>query len=249
MRPTTTATAILGALAAVLACGGTATQPATGAAPAGDVPAAFQRFTTGIQVTREGDYVVVRSTGVPNHGSPYFATTDSRYEPYSGTNPGFRINPNRIVAQSYVFRIPVTPTRAATTQATPLGAIGVMLNGVPIYNQYAGPNQPLTNEIDSFDHYNGHPQQSGAYHYHVEPLFLTQSLGRSGLIGFLVDGYPVYGPLENGRTLASADLDAWHGHEHATAEYPTGIYHYHVTADAPYINGSGYRGVPGTVGR
>jgi hypothetical protein len=32
-----------------------------------------------------------------------------------------------------------------------------------------------------------------------------------------------------------------------TPEYPNGIYHYHITAADPYINGSGYYGTPGTV--
>ena len=92
-----------------------------------------------------------------------------------------------------------------------------------------------------------HTQGRGMYHYHVEPLFLTQSRGKSGLLGFLLDGYPLYGPVENGKTLVSADLDEFHGHSHATAEYPNGVYHYHVTADVPYINGSGFKGNPGTV--
>jgi len=126
-------------------------------------------------------------------------------------------------------------------------AIGVSLNGVPFYNQYAGPSQPLTNEINSFDQYLGHPDQTSRYHYHEEPSYLTTQKGKSALLGFLLDGFPVYGPLENGTTLVSSDLDAYHGHSHATTEYPNGIYHYHITSDAPYINGSGYYGTPGTV--
>lgn len=68
-------------------------------------------------------------------------------------------------------------------------------------------------------------------------------------MGFLLDGFPVYGPEENGKAIISSDLDAYHGHTHATADYPAGIYHYHFTADAPYLNGSGYYGTSGTVSR
>jgi len=211
------------------------------------VPDVFTNFTSDVTVSLEGGFVVLRSKGVPNHNSPYFQTSDPRYEAYNGTNPNFMLNPNRIAEQNLVLRIPATPTVATTSQPTPLGPIGMALNGVPIFNQYAGPQQPLTGEINSFDQYNGHPQQAGMYHYHVEPLFITQTRGRSGLVGFLLDGYPVYGPVENGRTLLSADLDAFHGHEHATGEYPQGVYHYHVTPDVPYINGSGFKGNPGTV--
>lgn len=223
-----------------------------GVDPAGDdtpsnVPDAFAAFTSDVAVSRDGDVVVLKSNGVPNHKSPYFATSDSRFEAYNGTNSAFVLNPNRIATQNIVMRIPATPTVATTAQLTPLGPIGMAINGVPIFNQYAAGRQPLTGEKNSFDQYNGHPQQSGMYHYHVEPLFLTQTRGRSGLVGFLLDGYPVYGPLEDGKILVSADLDEFHGHSHATTEYPNGTYHYHVTADVPYINGSGFKGNPGTV--
>ena len=66
-------------------------------------------------------------------------------------------------------------------------------------------------------------------------------------MGFLLDGYPVYGPKENGKDLRSSDLDEYHGHIHETKDFPNGIYHYHITNDDPYINGSGYYGIPGTV--
>jgi hypothetical protein len=47
--------------------------------------------------------------------------------------------------------------------------------------------------------------------------------------------------------MTNADLDQYHGHVHATADYPQGIYHYHVTAAAPYINDTGFYGTAGTV--
>jgi hypothetical protein len=63
----------------------------------------------------------------------------------------------------------------------------------------------------------------------------------------LLDGFPVYGPMENGAAVNNADLDVYHGHSHATAEYPDGIYHYHITSTDPYINGDGFYGTAGTV--
>ena len=47
--------------------------------------------------------------------------------------------------------------------------------------------------------------------------------------------------------LISSDLDEFHGHFHENQDFPNGIYHYHITADAPYLNGIGYYGLPGTV--
>ncbi len=212
-----------------------------------DVPAYFSHFADDVEIYVDGDYVVLKSDGVPDHPSPYFSTTDALYEAYNGDNNNFHLNPNRISAQSFTIRIPLHPAEASNHRATALGAIGMATNGVAIFNQYAGPNnRPLTNEINSFDQYMGHPQQTGVYHYHVEPLHLTDQNGSDALIGFLLDGFPVYGPVEDGKRVSNADLDEFHGHFGPTADFPEGIYHYHVTDQDPYINGNGYYGTPGT---
>ena len=189
-----------------------------------EVPVVFDKFNSSVEVYIEGNFVVLKSNGIPDHKSPY-----------------------SISAQSLTFKIPVNPQEASTHSSSPLGPIGIAINGVPIFNQYAGPNQPLTNEINSFDQYNGHPQQSGQYHYHVEPLYITVNKGKSALLGFLLDGFPVYGPEENSKTITNADLDDYHGHFGVTADYPNGIYHYHITSSDPYINGDGFFGTAGTV--
>jgi hypothetical protein len=241
-------------LLSIGACSGetTAAEQAQTSATALDqaLPAPWKKFTSnsGVTATIEGSNVVVRTSTVPDHRSPYFAMTDSRYEAYNGTNPAFMLNPNRIASQQIVLRIPLNPSPAASPAATPLGPIGIALNGVPFFNQYAAGGAPLTNEVNSFDQYDGHPQNSGMYHYHVEPFSLTARLGKDALLGFLLDGYPVYGPVENGANVAESALDASHGHTHATPDYPSGIYHYHVTATPPYINGNGFHGAPGTTG-
>lgn len=212
-----------------------------------ELPSVFANFTDNVNAYVEGDFIVIETDDVPNHSSPYFETTDDRYEAYDGDNANFNLNPNRISSQNIVFRIPINPNEAANKSATGLGPIGVSLNGVVFYNQYAGPDQPLTNEIDSFDQYLGHPQMSGQYHYHQEPTYLTATLGSDGLLGWLMDGFPVYGPTEDNVRVTNADLDDYHGHNHATQEYPDGIYHYHITDNDPYLNGNGYFGTPGTV--
>lgn len=214
------------------------------------VPVVFSKFSSNVTVSTEGDYVVLKANGIPDHKSPYFLGTQwesTLYVAYNGSNPAFNLNPNRIASQNLVFKIPINPAVSNTHEATPLGPIGISVNGVPLFNQYAGPSQPLTNEINSFDQYNGHPQMTGQYHYHVEPLYITSTRGKDALIGFLLDGFPVYGPEENGTILTNADLDTYHGHTSVTADYPAGIYHYHITADAPYINGSGFYGTKGSV--
>ncbi|WP_044201898.1 YHYH protein [Flammeovirga sp. OC4] len=197
----------------------------------------------------EGDFVVIEVDGLPDHGSPYYQDTEwsSRYEAYNSND--FHLNPNRISSFDRVVKLPLNPQEATNHQPTSLGTMGIAVNGVSFYNQYAGPNnQPLTDEIFSFDQYNGHPQRSGEYHYHLEPVYLTSqdTIGSEGLLGFLLDGFPVYGPRENGVAVTNDDLDDYHGHSHATEDYPDGTYHYHITAEDPYINGNGYYGTPGT---
>lgn len=219
-------------------------------APSTTLPAVFSKFNSTVVISVEGNFVVLKTNGLPDHKSPYYQGTAwaaTLFEAYNGTNPNYATNPNRIVSQNLTYKIPLNPTSATTHAATTGGPIGISINGVPLYNQYAAGNAPLTGEINSFDQYNGHPQMNGQYHYHIEPLYLSTTKGRAALMGFLLDGFPVYGPLENGSLVANTALDVYHGHTHATAEYPNGIYHYHFTTDVPYLNGSGYWGTPGTV--
>jgi YHYH protein len=217
------------------------------------VPIVYSKIYGATSIKSDGEYITIKTNGLPDHKSVYYPATNSLHEAYNGTTFGgntFVKNPNVIIPQNFTFIIPVKPGAAANHTATPLGPIGVAVNGVPLYNQYAGPgNQPLTIEVASFDKYYGHPQQTGQYHYHVEPLYLTTVKStKYGLMGFLLDGFPVYGPQEeNGSTITSYSLDAYHGHSHATIDYPNGVYHYHFTNDAPYLNGNGFYGTPGTV--
>ena len=226
----------------------TTTSPTTTVA----VPAVYSKLYGATSITNDGTYITIKTKDLPDHKSAYYPTSNALYEAYSGTTFGgvtFSKNPNSIIEQTTTFKIPVNPKLDAAHSATPLGPIGISLNGVPFFNQYAGPSQPLTSEIVSFDKYYGHPQQSGMYHYHVEPLYLTTVKStKSGLLGFLLDGFPVYGPQEeDGTIVTNAMLDVYHGHTHKTIDFSAGSYHYHFTTEAPYLNGSGFYGTPGTV--
>ena len=217
------------------------------------VPEVYSKIYGATSITSDGTFLTIKVAGTPDHKSVYYPSGNALYENFSGTTfkgTTFSKNPNSIVTQNFTFKIPVNPQEASNKQATPLGPIGVSINGVPFFNQYAGPNQPLSGEIVSFDQSWGHPAPGGVYHYHVEPLYLTTvKVGKSGLLGFLLDGFPVYGPIENGNLVSNANLDAYHGHKHTTTEFPNGIYHYHITDADPYINGNGFFGTPGTVSR
>lgn len=213
-----------------------------------DITPILSKFEgTGLSYAVNGNTVMFTTQDLPNHKSPYWPVGNPLHEAYNGTNSNWNQNPNEIAEQNIVFTISLNPKEATNKQATPMGPIGISRNGVVFFNQYAAGGSPLTNEIDSFDQWLGHPTGRDQYHYHIEPTYLTQEFGEDAFLGLLADGFPVYGPVENGETLTSSDLDEYHGHTSATADFPDGIYHYHITADDPYINGNGYFGTPGNI--
>jgi hypothetical protein len=140
--------------------------------------------------------VYVRSTGIPTYA----------------IGPWSR-NPNTARAQNYLFRIPRKPSESANNKiVTPIGPIGFLTNGVPFYNmsdarsfnnQNIWHQNALFFEGDTFDSCWGHPQQQGAYHHHVNPrcLYEDKPSEHSPLLGFALDGFPIYGP----RGCANAD--------------------------------------------
>jgi len=207
--------------------------------PLTNLPPGFSQVAAHATVYRSGAYVVVQTLDIPDHKSPYFGVGNANY--IAGP-AGFVQNPNSIAAQNYVLKIPAQPTCASTTTDTALDAIGVATNGVVFFNQYAAGFTALTSEIITFDQYNGHPAQQNNYHYHKEPVYLTAS-NPAALVGWALDGFPIYGPKNpDGSTPV---LDICNGQFSATPEFPGGIYHYNVTATAPYLVGC-YAGTPGT---
>ena len=213
-----------------------------------DITPILSKFIgNGLSYKTSSNRAIFTTDDLPDHTSPYWEESNPLYDNYRGSNPDFNLNPNRILSQNITFSVPLFPSEASNHSPTPLGAMGISRNGVVFYNQYAGPDVPLTREINSFDQWLGHPQRLGAYHYHIEPKYLTDQFGQDAFLGILADGFPVYGPIENGEILSSSDLDLYHGHISPTNDFPEGIYHYHVTSDDPYINGSGFYGTPGNI--
>lgn len=216
-----------------------------------DISAILSKFD-GIEAVSyavSGNVVTFTTTDLPNHSSPYWPTSNPLYEAYNGDNPDWNQNPGSIGEQNITFTITLNPKEASSKTSTPLGPIGISRNGVVFFNQYAGPdNQPLAGEINSFDQWLGHPAMT-QYHYHVEPKFLTSEFGDEAFLGLLSDGFPVYGPFENGSKVTNDDLDEYHGHTSATEDFPQGIYHYHITDEDPYINGNAFFGTPGNITR
>ena len=203
---------------------------------------------TGLSYAINGNTVTFTTADLPNHTSPYWDASNPLYEIYNGDNDNWNKNPGSIGAQNIVFTITLNPEEATSKRATSLGPIGISRNGVVFFNQYAAGNSPLAGEINSFDQWLGHPAMT-TYHYHIEPTYLTNQFGDDAFLGLLSDGFPVYGPVENGEIITNDDLDIYHGHTSVTPDFPNGIYHYHITSQDPYINGNGYFGTPGNISR
>ena len=195
------------ALAALTGCGGgsssatgTGGSSGTTASASGPELSSWMRNTSGLtgyaglpadiqKVQYSSGSVYLSASGIPDYAI--------------GPWPG---DPNVASDQHYLVRIPRSPQAATgTATATPLGAIGMFINGVVMYNpkdanSYDGQGiwhqNAVVVEASSFDAYNGHPDEGGNYHHHQNPIGLyTDTPGaHSPLLGFAYDGYPVYGP-------------------------------------------------------
>lgn len=66
-----------------------------------------------------------------------------------------------------------------------------------------------------------------------------------GRIGFALDGFGMYGTIEDGHTITNTDLDACHGHVGTVSHdgAMVDMYHYHVTDTFPYVTGC-FAGIP-----
>ena len=135
--------------------------------------------------------------------------------------PGYNIgpwasNPNQPANQNLVYKFSRNAVQNTGTAIYPgLGNIGLWSNGVGIFNPKDGQywnsgtgaftmgatttgfnRNALVYEGVSFDNCLGHPAPGGAYHNHVNPKCLydaTLTTAHSPIIGFALDGFPVYG--------------------------------------------------------
>jgi hypothetical protein len=170
--------------------------------------------------------------------------------PISASDPAYAYdrNPNSIERHSVDVALSASPSEASTPTCLGMGAIGITLTGVAIYNAFdaAGYDAVAREEQDSC---HGHPDQSDTYHYHGDLQACVPDAGsaktNSSLLGYALDGFGIYGPWYNGKILTTADLDECHGIA-SQVEWNgklVSMYHYVSTYDFPYTLGC-YRGKP-----
>ena len=166
---------------------------ATGQSGFSNLHAAVSQIEADVQSTfYDNTYAYVEATGIPSH----------LLGPFTGDgNPGIPGD------KGHIWRINLDPQPATTLTETGLGAIGFFLNGVAMFNaedarSWNNQGVWLRNAIFferlGFGVGDGHPAMD-FYHYHKGPSLLMAQLGEnainhSPLMGFALDGYPVYGP-------------------------------------------------------
>lgn len=188
-------------------------------------------WSDGVTITFESEAVVVASDGLPDHEIA---------DEYLGAE----------AATSYdaQFRFPLVPTASNNPAATPSGPIGVAVSGAVFFNPFesedsdsaANDENETIDGVPFIDSCGGHPLANGSvYHYHGIPSCISNALDTPGqhseIVGFLFDGYPVYGPQDLGGQ-SPIDLDSCNGHFGPTPDFAEDTYHYHVTAEANYIS-------------
>lgn len=184
-------------------------------------------------ITVQGGQRVFQSNDLPDHMTGVF--------PISPADDAYQVdrNPNSIQSQSVRLELPANPVLAPQPSCVG-GEVGIMLSGVLIFNSFdaEGRDAPANEVQDSCQ---GHPQQTGLYHYHsLSGCIEDTAAGHSALMGYAFDGFGIYGYYgQDGAELTNAALDGCHGHTH-TIEWDGRIvemYHYHATHEFPYVLG------------
>ena len=182
---------------------------------------------------------VISGNGLP-------ATSLAGTFPVSSTSTAYQYdrNPNTIQGYSLNVSVPATPQVAGSPSCLDGGAIGYSTNGVAIYNALDGGNRDAA-AYETLDKCWGHPERSGQYHFHTMSTCVGggSATENSPVWGFMLDGFPITGPWENGAKLTTADLDICHGKTSKITLDGVSVvtYHYVATEDYPYTAGC-YRG-------
>ena len=184
-------------------------------------------FASKVQVTCDADYANVVSDTYPDH---------VLMDGITGTNDQVPVP-----APGYASPIALAPVHAAAPTSID-AALGVAVNGVPIYDYTSqGTNDlsvydpmadtKLTGELDLC---NGHAGRGDDYHYHAAPTCMIAAMknkGPAAILGWGFDGYPLYGNTNpDGTAIAAGELDVCNAKSD-----PTFGYRYHTSDVHPYV--------------
>jgi Raf kinase inhibitor-like YbhB/YbcL family protein len=184
-------------------------------------------FAQNVEVNCDDDYAYVSSSTYPDHDMMNGIT---------GTNEQIPVP-----AQGYAAPIKLTPHKAKEV-TTIDAALGVAVNGVPIYD-YSSQGELSLDTYDKahdtlatgqLDNCGGHAGRGDDYHYHVSPTCMIDTMKNKSdkaIIGWAYDGYPLYGNNNpDGSEIPTGQLDVCNGQDDATFGY-----RYHTSTTPPYI--------------
>lgn len=141
----------------------------------------------------------------------------------------------------YMVSVPLNPSLITNvTEPSPNGVIAMSLNGVPAFgaqegggsNAVEGNALPNSTELGGVPWY-GHAARSGDWHYHSGEVGRYQTIDdvpSTELIGYALDGFPIYGPIAD-----SSLLDGCNG-----IGDTSDTYRYHVRTKADIDETLGY---------
>lgn len=184
-------------------------------------------FDKNVDVICDDTYAYIASSTYPDHEMMTGIT---------GTNEQIPVP-----AEGYAAPIKLEPKKADAL-TTIDAAVGVAVNGVPIYDyssqgeldisQYDAKHDTLV--LGQLDNCGGHSGRGDDYHYHVSPTCMIDTMKNQesdAIIGWAYDGYPLYGDKNpDGSAIGQGDLDVCNGQ--SDDEFG---YRYQTSATAPYI--------------
>jgi hypothetical protein len=210
--------------------------------------------TTKVAVQGSVSWPTASYTVTVSGGRRHITTNDLPTGHASGTFPvgasdpaaAYDRNPNHLGTQSISWSLPANPAAASRAGCVTLGPIGVLSDGVLLYDALDGEGRDaVAHEV--LDSCAGHPDQSATYHHHdIPPCILNAASGRSTLVGYVTDGYGIYVERDaHGNLVTNADLDACHGRTSTVVwnGKKRKIYHYDATLEYPYTIGC-FHGTP-----
>ena len=184
-------------------------------------------FNASVGVSCDDEYAYITSSTYPDHDLMNGIT---------GTNEQIPVP-----AVDYAAPIKLNPVLSDVLTSID-AAVGVAINGVPIYDYSAAGDLDIYNydagldtlALGQLDTCGGHAGRGDDYHYHASPtcmLDAMSNLSDSSILGWGYDGYPLYGHNNpDGSAITDGTLDVCNGQVDDELGY-----RYHTSSEAPYI--------------
>jgi hypothetical protein len=212
-----------------------------------NVAAGTWNSTSKLAVRGKVSWPTARYSEKVANGKRVLTTNDLPVDGQTGTFPiaaddpsyAYDRNPGKVTETPTTVTLVETGTVAASSTCMSEGPVGMLKNGVFIFNSLDGRGDDAVAH-ESQDLCNGHPAMT-TYHYHNVPSCIRNATtGSSTVVGWVYDGFPIVVERDaSGALPTNADLDECHGRTSPiTIDGETvTTYHYSATLEFPYFIG------------